>query len=384
MKDLARIYVKAGDGGDGIVHFRREKYVPKGGPDGGDGGRGGSIILEADENIDDLMVFNYEKKFEAKSGQKGMGQKKHGADREDVVIKVPVGCTVWQIPARLSQRNLRERENLEELLSKRKFLVDMKKHGQRFVVAKGGEGGRGNWYFRSATNQTPQEFEYGTPGEEKWLLLEYKVVADVGLIGLPNVGKSSLLKALTAANPKIAGYPFTTLEPNLGVIVNSKLKMNPPATAGLQALRAGNEKLLAKGKRQKARGLIVVDVPGVVEKAWEGKGIGPWFLKHLERTKVLVHVLAPDPNRFKNTSELVEQLAKDYEVVRKELEKYGRGVDEKPEIVVINKRELVDSDQLSVISDQLEEKIGKRVIWVSAAMREGLDELVREIMVLSS
>jgi len=362
MKDLARIYVKAGDGGDGIVHFRREKYVPKGGPDGGDGGRGGSIILEADENIDDLIVFNYEKKFEAKSGQKGMGQKKHGADREDVVIKVPVGCTVWQIPARLSQRNLRERENLEELLSKRKFLVDMKKHGQRFVVAKGGEGGRGNWHFRSATNQTPQEFEYGTPGEEKWLLLEYKVVADVGLIGLPNVGKSSLLKALTAANPKIAGYPFTTLEPNLGVITSKRLEV----------------------RSEKTKGLVLVDVPGVVEKAWEGKGIGPWFLKHLERTKVLVHVLAPDPNRFKNTSELVEQLAKDYEVVRKELEKYGRGVDEKPEILVINKRELVDSDQLSVISDQLEEKIGKRVIWVSAAMREGLDELVREIMVLSS
>ncbi len=360
MKDLARIYVKAGDGGDGIVHFRREKYIPKGGPDGGDGGRGGDVVLEADENIDDLIAFNYEKKFEAKAGQKGRGQKKHGADSEDVVIKVPLGCTVWQIPARLAQINLRQRENLEKVLKTRKFLVDMKQKGKRYVVVRGGEGGRGNWHFRSAVNQTPQEFEYGQPGEEKWLLLEYKVIADVGLIGLPNVGKSSLLKALTAANPKIAGYPFTTLEPNLGVI---------------------------NRKGQTEKGLILVDVPGVVEEAWEGKGIGPWFLRHLERTKGLIHVLAPDPMRasLEKPEEVAKQLIEDYLVVGKELEKYASAgsaqvrVNEIPEVVVINKMELIDGDQLSVISNLLEKKIGKRPIWVSAAMRKGLKKLMKEI-----
>ncbi len=352
MKDLARIYVKAGDGGDGVVHFRREKYVPKGGPDGGDGGKGGNVVLEADPNVEDLIAFNYEKEFEAKAGQKGGGQKKHGADSEDVVIKVPLGCVVWQIPPRLAKVNLRKRENLEAILKTRKLLVDMRKPKVRFIAARGGEGGRGNWHFRSAVNQTPQEFEYGQPGEEKWLLLEYKVMADVGLIGLPNVGKSSLLKALTAANPKIAGYPFTTLEPNLGV-------------------------LRVEGRKPKGKNLVLVDVPGVIEAAWEGKGIGPWFLRHLERTKMLIHVLAPDPTRvdLRQENEVVDQLVRDYQTVRLELEKYGRGVDEKKEVVVVNKRELVEEDQREAIGDLLEKRIDKKPIWVSAATRQGLDIL---------
>ena len=351
MQDLARIYIKAGDGGDGSVHFRHEKYAPKGGPDGGDGGKGGDVILQADENIETLIEFNFKKRYIARNGIGGMGKNMYGAKSEDITVRVPLGTSVWEIPAEDAEANLRNRETFEQVMSKRQLLVDMTTHGQTLTAAWGGRGGQGNFHYRSATNQTPMEHEEGKPGEAKWLLLELKMVADVGIVGLPNVGKSSILKALTRANPKIAGYPFTTLEPNLGVMTS----------------HTGS--------------VILVDVPGVVEEAYEGKGIGPWFLRHLERTKMLVHVLAPSENMSLNQSTikpLVEQLITDYEIVRKELEKYGKGLPEKPEIVVVNKKELVDSSIQQAVSSEFEKAKGKKLIWVSAASNE-VGELVRRL-----
>jgi len=358
MKDLARITIKAGDGGSGKVSFRHEKFAAKGGPDGGDGGKGGDVIILADENLESLIEFNFKKKFEAENGQAGMGKKKHGQDREDLVVRVPVGTVIWEISQTYGEANLRERSKLEQLLKERKELSDMNEHNKKIIAAYGGKGGRGNWQFRSSTNQTPMEAEEGRRGEVKLLLLELKVVADVGIIGLPNVGKSSILKALTRANPKIAGYPFTTLEPNLGVLI------------------------LGKGKQDNTKEvkdkLILVDVPGVVEQAWEGKGIGPWFLRHVERTQTLVHVLAPDLVRegFKG---LAEQLIGDYQVVRKELEKYGKGLPEKREVVVINKQELVEEKEREKVGKEFEKNTGKKPIWISAGMREGLEKLVKQL-----
>jgi GTP-binding protein len=350
MKDLARIYIKAGDGGDGSVHFLHGKYQPKGGPDGGDGGSGGDVILLADENMQNLVEFNFKKKFVVKNADHGWGKNMHGKDTDDMEIKVPVGTVVYEISEEYAGVNLRDREVFEKVVAGRRQMVDMTKHGQRFEAAWGGRGGRGNFQFRSATNQTPKEFESGRPGDEKWLLLEMKVVADVGIVGLPNVGKSSLLKALTNANPKIAGYPFTTLEPNLGV------------------LKLRNQEL---GDRNQM--LVIVDVPGVIEDAWAGKGIGPWFLRHLERTQTLIHVLAPEidaPLDHYTIKTLGEQLVRDYKIVRKELGKYGNGLTEKKEIVVVNKMELVDEKICARIDAEFDKVIHKSLVWVSAGMGE--------------
>jgi len=350
MKDLARIYVKAGDGGDGSVHFLHGKYQPKGGPDGGDGGDGGDIILVADENIPNLIEFNFKKKFIVKNADHGWGKNMHGKNTDDLEVRVPVGTVVYEISKEYAEVNLRDRGLFEKLMKERRFVVDMTKHGQRFEAAWGGRGGRGNYSFRSATNQTPKEFEPGRPGDAKWLLLEMKVVADIGIIGLPNVGKSSILKALTNANPKIAGYPFTTLEPNLGVMI----------------LRTGGH-----GGPPLHNHLILVDVPGVVEDAWEGKGIGPWFLRHIERTQTLIHVLAPEFNNQasnSNNQTIVAQLIKDYKIVRRELEKYGKGLSEKKEIVVVNKMELVNEEMRKEIDIEFDKLIYKSLVWVSVGI----------------
>ena len=371
MKDLARIYIKAGDGGAGKVSFRHEKFAPKGGPDGGDGGKGGDVIIRADENLESLVEFNFQKKFEAEHGEGGMIKKMHGEDRENMVVRVPVGTTVYQITAEYSEFNLRDRVNFEKLMSARKLLTDMNEHGQEFVAGFGGRGGKGNDHFKSSTNQTPMEAEPGQDGEAKWLLLELKVKADVGIVGRPNVGKSSLLKALTRANPKIAGYPFTTLEPNLGVLVLGG--------------KSSDHSLSQGSELHKPSSLVLVDIPGVVEDAWEGKGIGPWFLRHLERTQLLVHVLAPDPTRT-DPEGYAKQMLEDYRVVREEFKKYDRGDKEKPadanaladkpEVVVVNKMELVDRDQQPAISKKFKEETSKDLIWISAAMGEGLENIV--------
>jgi len=365
MKDLARIYIKAGDGGDGSVHFLHGKYQPKGGPDGGDGGAGGDIILVADENIPNLVEFNFKKKFIVKNADHGWGKNMHGKDTDDMEIRVPVGTMIYELSQEYAEANLRDRGIFEKLVNERRLMVDMTKHGQRFEAAWGGRGGRGNFQFRSATNQTPKEFEPGKPGDEKWLLLEMKVVADAGIVGLPNVGKSSILKALTNAHPKIAGYPFTTLEPNLGVMmINHKS----------QILKFSNEE---------KKSLVIVDVPGVVEDAWEGKGIGPWFLRHLERTNTLIHVLAPsieETTDEQTAKSISKQLIRDYQIVRKELEKYGHGLTEKKEIVVVNKMELVNEKLRSKIDAEFDKVIHKSLVWVSAGMGE-VGELVNKLTV---
>lgn len=342
MKDLARIYIKAGDGGDGSAHLRHEKYAPKGGPDGGDGGKGGDVILIADENVENLVEFNFKKRFIAKSGERGSEKRSSGKSMENIYVKVPVGTVVYEIPKDYFEANLRSRENFEEAYKVALPVADMDSHGKVYEAAWGGKGGKGNFHFKSSTNQTPRNFEPGQPGDEKYLLLELKVVADVGIVGLPNVGKSSLLKALTRANPKIAGYPFTTLEPNLGVASINEKKV------------------------------VLVDVPGVVEEAWEGKGIGPWFLRHLERVGTLVHVLAPrvDESGEMREENIASQLVNDYKIVRKELEKYGKNLPVKKEIVVVNKRELVDSKEHVLINKKFAKETGKELIWVSAASNE--------------
>lgn len=363
IKDLARIYVKAGDGGDGSVHFLHGKYQPKGGPDGGDGGKGGDVILVADENMDNLVEFNFQKKFVVPNGEHGWGNKMHGKDTGNIEIKVPVGTVVYEIGEDLAKVNLRERSVFERVLSERKLVADMVKHNQRFEAAWGGRGGRGNWHFRSATNQTPKEFEEGKPGDAKWLLFELKVIADAGIVGLPNAGKSSILKALTNANPKIAGYPFTTLEPNLGVMM--AYSQQPTANSN-----KGDSKLQVVSRKQN---LVLVDVPGVVEEAWEGKGIGPWFMRHLERTSLLIHVLSPSTDR-----EIAKQLIADYQIVRKEFAKYGKGLPDKTEIVVINKMELVAEEERGKIAEEFKAETGKEVVWVSAAMGE-MQELLAKL-----
>jgi GTP-binding protein len=348
MKDLARIYLKAGDGGDGSVHFLHGKYQPKGGPDGGDGGAGGDIIIVADENMPNLVEFNFKKKFVVKNADHGWGKNMHGKDTDNMEVHVPVGTMVYELTQEYAEANLRDRETLEKVMKERRLMVDMTTHDQRFEAAWGGRGGRGNFQFRSSTNQTPREFEEGKPGDEKWILLEMKVVADVGIVGLPNVGKSSILKALTNAHPKIAGYPFTTLEPNLGV--------------------------LSLNRGDLVKNLVIVDVPGVVEDAWEGKGIGPWFLRHLERTNTLLHILAPDTeiiSKPKFTSaQITKQLIKDYQIVRNELGKYGHGLTDKKEIVVVNKMELVEQKMRAKIDVDFKKKTNKDLIWVSAGMGE--------------
>lgn len=344
MRDLARIYIKAGDGGNGVAHFRREKYIPKGGPDGGDGGNGGDVIFVGDENVEDLVAYKYITKYEAKDGRHGSRQKMHGSDADDMVLKVPVGTTVWQLPWNLSQVNMRKREEFDRIVKDRTLVVDIIEHGQKEVVVRSGMGGRGNWHFRSSTNQTPMEFEPGTPGEEKWILLEYKVRADIGIIGLPNVGKSSILATLTRAKPKVAGYPFTTLEPNLGAAV-------------------------IKGK-----GHVLVDVPGVVEKAWEGKGIGPWFMRHLERCHTLLHVLAPSMEGDSSSEYILEG----YKTVREELVKYGKGLEQIKEIVVVNKSELIPEKEREELRKNLEKETGKDVVMISATSAD-VEELIDKL-----
>ncbi len=326
MIDQAVIVVKAGRGGDGSVSFRREKYIPKGGPDGGDGGDGGSVYLVTDENVNTLIDFHYMKKHEADKGGRGMGKRKSGSDGEDTLIKVPVGTLVTETGSGK--------------------VVDMDEVEMKVLVAQGGKGGRGNWHFRSSTNTTPMRAEEGTSGEEKELKLELKLLADVGLIGMPNAGKSTLLSVLTKAQPKIADYPFTTIEPNLGV-------MN------------------VKGKN-----LVIADIPGLIEGASAGKGLGDDFLKHIERTRVLVHLIAPDIARDRIKG--VDVWA-DYQTIRQELGKYSDDLSGKEEIVVLTKTDLLQEDEVEEVSSFFK-KQGIRIWLISAATGKGIGELEEEVI----
>ena len=322
--DKAKIHVKAGDGGNGCVAWRREKFVPLGGPAGGNGGKGGDVILKADSRVQTLMDFKYKIHFKAERGQHGSGSNKHGKAGEDLVIKVPVGTVV------------KDAETGE-------IIADLTKDGQEVVVAKGGKGGKGNAAFKTSTNQAPDYAEEGEKGEEKWIELELKLLADVGIIGFPNAGKSTLISVLSNARPKIADYPFTTLSPVLGVV-----------------------------KLDIGKSLVLADIPGLIEGASQGAGLGHEFLRHIERTKFLVHVI--DISDFREREPLEA-----FEIINKEMEQYSPELTKKPQIVVGNKIDILsDKEEINRLKKAFEEK-GYRFIPVSLATKEGIDELKKAL-----
>lgn len=345
MVDRVKILIRSGNGGDGLVHFHRAKFQPKGGPDGGDGGKGGSLYIIADANLSTLDDFAHRQKFEAGDGQVGGSTLCSGSKGEDLTIKVPVGTYVKLVPMS-SKRDEKGTDRWEVRM------LDFDKEGMIVKVAKGGAGGKGNYHFRSATNQTPQE---STPGEKSiWYEahLDLKLLADVGLVGLPNVGKSTLLSVLSNARPKIADYPFTTLEPNLGVAD-------------------------VKGKK-----IVIADIPGLIEGASEGKGLGVKFLQHVERTKVLVHILsggrgphfAGGYDGARQRSAVSEEIWNNYKVVRKELENFAQELGEKKELVVLNKIELMDEDEVKkAVTFFKKKKINLSLI--SCGTMVGIEEL---------
>ena len=319
--DQACITVRAGRGGDGIMAFRREKYVPAGGPSGGDGGEGGNVVLEADGNLQTLLDFKYKRLFPAPDGRRGGPNRCTGASGKDLIIKVPCGTEVRHLSTGILLGDLTRSEDL-------------------LVVAFGGRGGLGNAHYLSNRNRAPEKFTEGRDGEEWFLQLELKLLAEVGIIGLPNAGKSTLISVLSAARPKIADYPFTTLVPNLGVV-----------------------------RRPSGDGTVFADIPGLIAGAAQGAGLGHDFLRHIERTRLLIHVLdggAEDP---------VEDLL----VVEKELVAYGHDLVERPRLLVLNKQELLDEQHQDQLVDALQAASGRRLILISAAMGLGLEGLLAQV-----
>jgi GTP-binding protein len=319
--DEAKVWVKAGDGGDGVVAFRRERYIEFGGPDGGNGGSGGDVVVEAVEGLNTLIDYRYAQHFKARKGGNGAGSDRTGAASDDVVLKVPVGTQILA-------------EDKETLLA------DLTAAGQRVVIARGGDGGHGNAHFKSSTNRAPRRADKGYPGEERWIWLRLKLIADAGLVGLPNAGKSTFLAAVSAARPKIADYPFTTLHPQLGVV----------------RLNATEEFVLA-------------DIPGLIEGAHEGAGLGDRFLGHVERCAVLLHLVdgtQPDA-------------AAAYRTIRAELAGYGHGLAEKPEIVALNKADAMTAQARTSRLRALERACGRPVMLLSGASGEGVPEVLRAL-----
>lgn len=322
--DQARIYLKAGDGGDGVVRFRREKYIPAGGPAGGDGGRGGSIYFLVDEGLSTLMDFRYRRKFVAPSGQAGQSKNMAGKDGEDLVIKVPPGTLV------------KDDETGEVLL-------DLTTPGTKVLVLPGGRGGRGNTHFTTPTRQAPSFAERGEPGRELWVKLELKLLADVGLVGYPNVGKSTLLSVVSAARPKIGNYPFTTLTPNLGVV----------------SLEPGHS-------------FVIADVPGLIEGAHEGVGLGIEFLRHLERTRLILHLVDAAGVDGRDPVD-------DYEKINTELRLYNEELANCPQVLVANKTDLPEAQANLERLKALAEETGQEFFAISAATRQGTDALMRRV-----
>ncbi len=324
--DEAKISVQAGRGGDGIVSFRREKYIPFGGPNGGDGGDGGSVYLVADRNLNTLIDFQFVTQYKAENGKPGQGQQKTGRSGEDLYIKVPVGTTVMDV-------------DTQEVLG------DLTEDGQTLLVARGGKHGLGNVHFKSSTNRTPRQCTKGEPGEARNLKLELKVLADVGLLGLPNAGKSSLISAVSAAKPKIANYPFTTLYPNLGVV-----RISP------------------------ASSFVIADVPGLIEGASEGVGLGVQFLKHLSRTGLLLHVVDIAPMDGSDPADNIR-------IVEKELERYSEDLAEKPRWLVFNKIDLLPEDQVDTRVQEIVQALDwqEPVFAISAVQRKGTEALMKAV-----
>ena len=324
--DHTKIYVKAGDGGNGSSHFRREKFAPRGGPDGGDGGRGGSVYLEATSNMNTLIDYRYRHHFKAGAGGAGMRQKMHGAKGEDVVLRVPLGTIV------------RDADTNE-------LIADLVEDGQRVMVARGGRGGLGNTHFATATHQAPREAQKGEPGEERWITLELRLIADVGLVGYPNAGKSTLLSVVTAAQPKIADYPFTTLSPNLGVVVVGQ-----------------------PGSRDEID-FVLADIPGLIEGAAQGVGLGHEFLRHIDRTRLLIHML--------DGASLERDPWQDFQTINQELREYDERLATRPQIVVLNKMDLPEAQERWPALKAKAEAAGYPVFAISAAAHQGTDELMQ-------
>ncbi len=319
--DQAKIYCRSGDGGDGVVAFRREKYIEFGGPDGGDGGRGGDIVVAAVANLNTLIDFRYAQHFRAKKGGNGSGADRTGAAAPAVVIQVPVGTQILD-----EDRDL--------------LLADLDKPGKRIVLLKGGDGGFGNAHFKSSTNRAPRRATKGHPGEERWVWLRLKLIADAGLVGLPNAGKSTFLAAVSAARPKIADYPFTTLHPQLGVV-------RPDAT----------------------HEFVLADIPGLIEGAHEGAGLGDRFLGHVERCRVLFHLI----------DGAAGDVVRAWRTIRNELAEYGHGLAEKPEVIGLNKADAMTPREISARRAALQRASGAPVVVLSAAARQGTDEAVAAI-----
>lgn len=326
--DEATISVEAGKGGNGCLSFRREKYIPKGGPDGGDGGDGGSIILQADDAINTLIDFRYQRQYRARSGEPGRGRNCTGAKGEDMTLKVPVGTTVFDI-------------DTQEVLG------DLTELDQTLVVAQGGFHGLGNTRFKSSTNRAPRQTTKGSEGEARNIRLELKVLADVGLLGLPNAGKSTLIRSISAAKPKVANYPFTTLVPNLGVV-----------------------------RVQEHKSFVVADIPGLIKGAAEGAGLGIRFLKHLVRTRLLLHVVDVAPFDGSDPAESVREIVE-------ELEQFSPTLASRDRWLVLNKLDLLPEEQREEVCARLEQELGQEVpvYRISAINSKGLDELCRDIMI---
>jgi GTP-binding protein len=320
--DQAKIFIRSGAGGPGAVSFRREKFVEFGGPDGGDGGTGGDIVFEAVPGLNTLIDFRYTQHFRAPRGKGGSGSNRTGAGGDDLVVKVPVGT---QILADDEDRTL---------------LADLTQIGQRITFLRGGMGGRGNASYKTSTNRAPRQHQTGTPGEEAWVWLRLKLLADVGLVGLPNAGKSTLLNSVTNAEAKVGDYPFTTLRPQLGVV------------------------------RHKGREFVLADIPGLIEGAAEGAGVGDRFLGHVERTRLLLHLVDAS----------ADAPAEAYRIVRDELAAYGAGLGLKPEIVALTKADLLDAKKLGKVAAAVEEAAGSKPLSVSEPLGEGVDRLLDSII----
>jgi len=331
LVDEAEITVTAGNGGNGCVGFRREKFIPLGGPDGGDGGNGGDVWLLADENLNTLVDFRHQTRFKAQRGENGMGSQKYGKAGEDIVITVPVGTVVHNV-------------DTDEVIG------DLTGHGQRLLVAKGGQGGLGNMHFKSSTNRAPRQSTPGGEGEERVLRLELKLLADVGLLGFPNAGKSTFIRAVSAATPKVADYPFTTLYPNLGVV----------------SVEVG-------------RSFVIADIPGLIEGAADGAGLGSLFLRHIQRTRLLLHLVDIAPMEYEGQEALTP--AQQVRAIERELGKHDQALLDKPRWLVLNKADLMFEDEARAAAEAIVAELGWTAPWylVSAIGREGTWPIMLEV-----
>lgn len=319
--DEAKIFIKSGDGGNGCLSFRREKFIEFGGPDGGNGGKGGSVVVETSASLNTLIDYRYQQHFKATRGQNGSGRNRTGSDSPDILLKVPVGTQIFE-------------EDKETLI------VDLDKPGMKFCLLKGGDGGFGNNHYKTATNQAPRRADSGWPGSEKWIWLRLKLIADVGLIGFPNAGKSTFLSAVSRAHPKIADYPFTTLHPQLGVVYLHEKEF------------------------------VLADLPGLIENAHLGHGLGHRFLGHIERCSALLHLI--DATQ--------EDILGAYKTIRRELELYLKDLVDKPEVLALNKIDALDQETIDSKKEELEQSIGKKIFAISSVSKKGVPDLISALM----